>query len=417
MKLFTLLTVLCATSVNAGYYMCHCTQARGVLVPRATKAVCDKIYGATLVNVPNSYDCRLNHEERWTQYFVGACNKRGKVNRFCQGIHLIDAELLILLLNVAANGRMCIAQALMIISVSYLLITAFPFLFDVLWVIMRFYLRTSRQPRFLDLDVKAPIYSQFSETLNGLPTIRAFAWQNDLAPLMREPLAVVLIPVAVALRGCVGAGFAGAALYSIMGLSSAMEATVTVWTIVETSIGAVALVKAIAEQTPPGSWPKTGAITFGNVTAIYSEGLDPVLSGVSFTISPGQRVCISGTSGRNPRSSADQSALTAIPKGLPLTRTSSTLPAPLAFGKLLRHGQKQVFCLGRVILCPLKIVVMDEATRSVDVDTEKNMIEVIRKRLSHTLRTLAEPHFLAHFPDEELIARAMWFSQNLTLYS
>ncbi|KAK1995677.1 hypothetical protein LX36DRAFT_659405 [Colletotrichum falcatum] len=70
MKLFTLLTILCATSVNAGYYICHCTRAKGVLVPRATKAVCDNIYGATLVNVPNSYACTLNQDEKITKYFV-----------------------------------------------------------------------------------------------------------------------------------------------------------------------------------------------------------------------------------------------------------------------------------------------------------------------------------------------------------
>lgn len=52
---------------------------------------------------------------------------------------------------------MCIAQALMIIPVSYQLIAAFPFLFGVLWVIQRFYLRTSRQLRFLDLDAKTPM--------------------------------------------------------------------------------------------------------------------------------------------------------------------------------------------------------------------------------------------------------------------
>lgn len=134
-------------------------------------------------------------------------------------------------------------------------------------------------------------------------------WLTLVLDLTVAALAIVLISVAVALRGRVGAGFAGVALYNIMGLSSAMKAAVTVWTILETSIGAVARVKAFAEQTPrenkpdesqapPASWPKTGAIAFDNVTASYSEGLDPVLSGVSFTISPGQKVGICGRSGR-----------------------------------------------------------------------------------------------------------------------
>ncbi|KDN72214.1 hypothetical protein CSUB01_07513 [Colletotrichum sublineola] len=78
MKLFTLLTVLCASSVNADYYLCHCKKPRGVLVPKTTKAVCDGIYGATLVKVPNSYACRLNQEERITESFVTACERHGQ---------------------------------------------------------------------------------------------------------------------------------------------------------------------------------------------------------------------------------------------------------------------------------------------------------------------------------------------------
>ncbi|KAK6213368.1 hypothetical protein QIS74_09370 [Colletotrichum tabaci] len=433
-------------------------------------------------------------------YFFSTTDTGSIVNRFSQDIQLIDAELPISLLNVAANGLVCIAQALMIIPVSYQLIAAFPFLFGVLWVIQRFYLRTSRQLRFLDLDAKTPMYSQFLETLSGLPTIRAFAWQKDLTLLMRErldtsqrpmyllysiqrwltlvldltvaALAIVLISVAVALRGRVGAGFAGVALYNIMGLSSAMKAAVTVWTILETSIGAVARVKAFAEQTPrenkpdesqapPASWPKTGAIAFDNVTASYSEGLDPVLSGVSFTISPGQKVGICGRSGSGKSSLLlsllrlidcsegkiliDNIDTSTMPRELLRQRLNALPQEPPFFTGSIRlncdpqgaasdediidalrtvglweviegkggltaeftndffsHGQKQVFCLARGILCPSKIVVMDEATSSVDVDTEKKMIEVIRKRFRNAT-IISVAHRLDTILDFDLI--------------
>ncbi|KAF6832441.1 hypothetical protein CPLU01_06124 [Colletotrichum plurivorum] len=411
-------------------------------------------------------------------YFISTTDTGSIVNRFSQDIQLIDAELPISLLNVAANGLMCIAQALMIIPASYQLIAAFHFLFGVLWLIQRFYLRTSRQLRFLDLDAKTPMYSQLLETLSGLSTIRAFARQKDLTLLMRERLdasqkpmyllysiqrwltlvldltvaapAIVLVLVAVALRGRVGAGFAGVALYNIMGLSSAMKAAVTVWTILETSIGAVARVKTFAEQTPrenkpqesqipPASWPENGAITFENVTASYSEGLEPVLSGVSFTISPGQKVGICGRSG-SCKSSLLLTLLRLIdcsegrilidtstmPRELLRQRLNALPQEPPFFSGSIRdncdpqgaasdediiealrtvglwkviegkggliaeftddffsHGQKQVFCLARGILYPSKTVVMDEATSSVDVDTEKNMIEVVRSRFGN----------------------------------
>lgn len=61
---------------------------------------------------------------------------------------------------------------------SYMAITI-PFIFIVLYFLQFFYLRTSRQIRFLDLETKSPVYSHFLETLEGLVTIRAFGWQEQ----------------------------------------------------------------------------------------------------------------------------------------------------------------------------------------------------------------------------------------------
>ncbi|KAK1624645.1 P-loop containing nucleoside triphosphate hydrolase protein [Colletotrichum phormii] len=381
------------------------------------------------------------------------------VNKFSQDIQLIDAELPISLLNVAANGLICIAQALMIIPASYQLIAVFPFLGGVLWIIQRFYLRTSRQLRFLELDAKAPMYSQFLETLSGLSTIRAFGWQQDLTNLMRDrldtsqkpmyllysiqrwltlvldltiaALAIVLISVAVALRGRLGAGFAGVALHNIMGLSSAMKATITVWTVLETSIGAFARVKTFAEQTPaesqfqepqtpPGSWPERGAISFHNVTASYGKGVDNVFSKVSFSVLPGQKVGICGRSGSGKSSLLltllrlidcnegqviiDGVDIATMPREVLRQRLNALPQEPPFFSGSVRLNcdpegttsdgiitealravglwEKQVFCLARGILRPSKIVVMDEATSSVDVDTEKKMMKIIHERFA-----------------------------------
>lgn len=41
-------------------------------------------------------------------------------------------------------------------------------------------LKTSRQLRHLDLEAKAPIYTLFVETLDGLATTRALGWQDYL---------------------------------------------------------------------------------------------------------------------------------------------------------------------------------------------------------------------------------------------
>lgn len=43
-----------------------------------------------------------------------------------------------------------------------------------------YYLRTSRQIRFLDLEARAPLFAEFTETASGLEHIRAFGWQAQV---------------------------------------------------------------------------------------------------------------------------------------------------------------------------------------------------------------------------------------------
>lgn len=46
---------------------------------------------------------------------------------------------------------------------------------------------------------------------------------------------------------------------------------------------------------------------------------------------------------------------------------------------MLSHGQRQVFCLARAILRPGKVVLLDEVSSSVDVDTEVLIRRVLRE--------------------------------------
>ena len=46
-------------------------------------------------------------------------------------------------------------------------------------VLQKYYLRTSRQMRLLDLEAKSPLYSHFIESLAGLVEIRAFGWGEN----------------------------------------------------------------------------------------------------------------------------------------------------------------------------------------------------------------------------------------------
>lgn len=185
---------------------------------------------------------------------------------------------------------------------------SFPIIFVALYFIQKYYLRTSRQIRFMDLEAKAPLYSQFEECLNGLSTIRAFGWQKPLREKSRDLLdrsqkpfyllfsiqrwltlvldlvvagvAVMLIILVVNLRGTIASGFVGVALLNVITFSQSIKMLVTFWTTLETHIGAIARIKVFDETvesedkdtedtTPPPSWPSEGGIKFESVSAEY----------------------------------------------------------------------------------------------------------------------------------------------------
>lgn len=185
---------------------------------------------------------------------------------------------------------------------------SFPFLIVALYLIQKFYCRTSRQIRFLDLEAKSPLYSQFMECLSGLATLRAFGWQEALEEKNRKLLdrsqqpfyllfavqrwltlvldlfvaaiAVLLIVLIIKLRGVLNSGLIGIALVNVILFSQTLKMFLTFWTTLETHIGAISRIKtftaeAVSEhlpeekEPPPGAWPSKGAIEFRSVSAAY----------------------------------------------------------------------------------------------------------------------------------------------------
>lgn len=78
-------------------------------------------------------------------------------NRFSQDILLIDTELPNALMNIAALIFMMLGQAIIIAIASPYLAISYPFLIGILYFIQKFYLRTSRQLRILELEAKSPL--------------------------------------------------------------------------------------------------------------------------------------------------------------------------------------------------------------------------------------------------------------------
>lgn len=172
----------------------------------------------------------------------------------------------------------CIAAALLLsIGATYFSITI-PFLMAAIYVLQKFYLRTSRQLRLLDLEAKSPLLSHFTETAEGLVTIRSFGWQslsqerasqllndsqkpyyllfciqrwlNLVMGLFTAAVAVLLVAFGLSFQKQSSSGGLGVGLVTILGLNEQVTLLVLAWTALETSLGAIVRLKAFESETP-----------------------------------------------------------------------------------------------------------------------------------------------------------------------
>ncbi|KAI7815048.1 ABC subfamily C member [Rhyzopertha dominica] len=216
----------------------------------------------------------------------------------------------------------------------------------------------------------------------------------------------------------------------------------------------------IPSKTPPASWPETGQVQFRNFAVRYRPGLDLVLKGISFSIAGGEKVGIVGRTGAGKSSltlslfriieasegeiSIDgvniaglglhslRSRLTIIPQDAilfsgtlrinldPFNKYSDDevwralehahlksfvkgLPAGLNHevtegGENLSVGQRQLICLSRALLRKTKVLVLDEATAAVDLETDDLIQRTIRTEfkdctvltIAHRLNTIMD---------------------------
>ncbi|KAH7486465.1 hypothetical protein FOMA001_g5636 [Fusarium oxysporum f. sp. matthiolae] len=209
-----------------------------------------------------------------------------------------------------------------------------PISFLALYLIQKYYLRTSRQMRLLDLEAKTPLYTQFTEITAGLATIRSFGWTDEfldescrmlntsqkpfylmfciqrwlelVLDLFVAGMAILLVTIALRIPGTTSEGAIGLAMVNLLGLNLTLTTVIEQWTTLETSLGAIARLKSFISNTPnenkqdetevPDNWPG-GRIVFDGVTASYSDESQPVLRDVSLTVEAGQRICVCGRTG------------------------------------------------------------------------------------------------------------------------
>ncbi|EAW21065.1 putative ABC transporter [Aspergillus fischeri NRRL 181] len=278
-------------------------------------------------------------------------------NLFSQDLNLIDTELPEATLNTLFCVFQSIGQAAVMLTSSVYLAISYPILGVLLYFVQKYYLRTSRQLRLLDLEAKSPLYTHFLDTLKGIATLRAFGfipddihknarlvdssqraaylllmiqeWLNLLLNLVVMVMAAVLTTLAVRLHS--NSAFAGASLYSLMTFGESLSGIVIYYTRLETSIGAIARLKTFNETVTPEdrdgpgeedivpdiNWPDRGLVELRGVSAQYKSTTmaesdsesdsNSVVSGITkpplalknitLTIHPGEKVAICGRTG------------------------------------------------------------------------------------------------------------------------
>ncbi|ELU13831.1 hypothetical protein CAPTEDRAFT_107307 [Capitella teleta] len=431
------------------------------------------------------------------------CTPLGRIlNRFSSDTNIIDKLLVTNMDHVLYNTLHVIGGIIVNgISNSFFLLPLAP-IFCAFVFIQRFYLTSCRELQRLNNITKSPILSNFSETLNGLPTIRAYGygvqkWFLDkhfslvdvnLTVFLYLKTAAIWLGIRFGYLGAlivfsacvcsISAGINGSISPSVVGLAIA-------YAIITTSL-LIIMMRGISEMemlfnsvervslyiaTPPEKerghseffstdqyWPTSGDIEFKDLCARYDQNLKPVLKNVNLTIKSGEKIGICGRTGSGKSSLTlclfqmievhqghlliDGVDISTLPLGLLRKRIAIIPQDPVLFHGSIRHnldpsssrtdielwtalhsaqlqgtikafplgldtivaesgvnlsvGQRQLFCLARAILSNSRILILDEATSSVDMATDALIQKVIQSSfaqstvisIAHRVRTL-----------------------------
>ncbi|KAJ6263982.1 ABC multidrug transporter B [Drechslerella dactyloides] len=424
-------------------------------------------------------------------------------NRFSQDLVHVDMDLPAALINFVESGLMVVGIIGISLVATPWIAIMLPPLSICFYFVARFYLRTSRQLRILEMEAKAPLYTHFQETLMGISTIRAFSWEREfqdendkLLLTSQQPsyylttaqrwfamildmvvavFAFSIVLLVVYLRHMINPGLIGLALLNTVSLSSSLKILIVFYTNLEISLGAIARMREFnqtvpqeddgaAHSAPAPEWPSRGNVIYRNYAASHTINSDIVLKSINLDVAAGRKLGICGRSG-----SGKSSMITALFRlletqggsisidGIDISKVSPRilrgrinilsqepfflagtirenlsyacvsdqhqlyteellraleivglkdkvlaledgLDSELDLDGFLSHGERQLFSLARAILRTSNIIVLDEFTSSVDLETDLKMQRILREHfwdktiltVAHRLNTIVD---------------------------
>lgn len=429
------------------------------------------------------------------------------MNRFSKDIESVDQELTPVAEGVFICVVQCVSVLVLIVFITpgfliFGLIIAFLY-----YLVGIFYLSLSRELKRFESITKSPIHQHFSESLNGVATIRAYGvesrfmkqnlnaidennrpffylwvanrWLSFRIELVGS-LVMLFAGIFVMLSvGKIDAGLAGLSLSYAISFSESALWIVRLYSDVEMNMNSVERLQEyleieveppseIPETEPRSTWPEKGEIKVDNVSLRYSPELPRVIKNVTFDVEPNNKIGIVGRTGAgkstiitaffrflDPETGSItidgvdiskiglrnlRQAITIIPQDPTLftgtirtnldpfveyndneifealRRVNLVLPTETVAGgsgdpgdlnenqnkflnlstaiteggNNLSQGQRQLMCLARSLLKSPKVILLDEATASIDYKSDATIQKTIRDEFSHsTILTIA----------------------------
>ncbi|OAA43529.1 ABC transporter [Beauveria brongniartii RCEF 3172] len=269
--------------------------------------------------------------------FLSMIDSGSILNMFSLDMDILTKRVPPTLHNALYYGIGAMVKVAIILSGATYMTLLIPLILLALFFIQRYYLRTSRQLRHLQLEAQAPLVTAVRETSDGLIYIRGFGWEYQaltralfLLDRSQKPLylsyaaqqvlglstdlvaavmAIFLTVLSLYIKHGRSANSAGVSFLSIVVIGSTLNQLVIQWTTLEMAIGALSRVRSFVTETPtetekdtcglPQDWPSRGEVLLENVSARYRNETDEpyVVKNVSITINPGQKLGITGRTG------------------------------------------------------------------------------------------------------------------------